>query len=729
MDGLLDGVRVLDLAVGGGRFASRLLAQLGADVARPDDAAPNAVLDAGKRSCPRADATGLLDLADIVVVGGTGGRSGTENDAFAPEALRANAAQAVVVAVSDFGRTGPYRQWRATNATIAALGGALSRNGPPGGAPVLPPSWLVPAAAGTQAAVAALAGLLRRDRTGEAALFDVSALDCVVELIDPPFGMGGTALQGASGTPDRGRPDAAHLYPVFATADGWVRICILSPAQWAALWRWLGSPAEFADPVYATIPGRFAARRHLYPLIAARCAEASTASLLATTERIGLPAAPVVADIAAVAHFRARQSFVHTADGRRTAANLFEVDGVRASVDPPRAMPVEALRSEWRLRDHDAAIAAHSAGGAGPLGGLLVLDLGVIIAGGELGRTLGDLGADVVKIESREHPDGMRQRFGDEHMTASFVRGNRGKRSLGIDLRNDRGRSLFLDLVRRADVLVANFKPGTLESLRLDDDVLRQANPRLVTVQSSAFGATGPWSRRLGYGPLVRAVAGVTAEWRWPRSSDDGACFGDGLTAYPDHLAARTAVLAVLGGLYRSCRRSVGASVHVAQAEIALAHRDLAEGASQRDVVLPCAGDDEWCVVDLAHRDALLSATGAATQDEFEAWVAARSPDDVAQVLQRAAIAAAPMRRNADLPGDPHLAARHRFTTVDQHGFGDPVTVNAGPLVSDAGTLGTRTTPAPRLGEHTVAVCQDLLNLDAGRVAELVADDILHVAQ
>ncbi len=148
-----------------------------------------------------------------------------------------------------------------------------------------------------------------------------------------------------------------------------------------------------------------------------------------------------------------------------------------------------------------------------PFDGLRILDLGVIVAGGELGRLFGDLGAEVIKIESATYPDGLRQTPPGQVMSRSWALTHRNEYALGLDLRSSQGADIFSRLVAGADAVFANFKPGTLASLGFPYAKLKQLNPRIVLAESSAFGATGPWSARMGYGPLVRATTGVTRLW------------------------------------------------------------------------------------------------------------------------------------------------------------------------------------------------------------------------
>ena len=149
-------------------------------------------------------------------------------------------------------------------------------------------------------------------------------------------------------------------------------------------------------------------------------------------------------------------------------------------------------------------------------------------------------------------------------MGYSFALGNRNKRSLGLNLRSDAGKKLFGRLVACSDVVLTNFKPGTLDSLGLGYDELKAINPRIIVVESSALGSTGSWSRRMGYGPLVRATVGLTTLWRHPDAPEG---FGDDQTVFPDHAAARVGAAGVVAALIERERTGVGRWIGVAQME------------------------------------------------------------------------------------------------------------------------------------------------------------------
>src|SRR6516165_2808851 len=147
---------------------------------------------------------------------------------------------------------------------------------------------------------------------------------------------------------------------------------------------------------------------------------------------------------------------------------------------------------------------------AGPLAGVLVIDLTRVLAGPFCTMLLAELGARVIKIEHPEGGDDSRQ-FAPLHegQSAYFQSLNRGKESIALDLKNDADRAVLLEMVRRGDVLVENFRPGTLERLGLGYAQLKKTNPRLIYAAISGFGHTGPWSHKPAYDMIVQAMGGL----------------------------------------------------------------------------------------------------------------------------------------------------------------------------------------------------------------------------
>ena len=713
----------------------------------------------------------LLDATDLLVEDTPPGTL----DVFglAPADLLLRHPQLVVVSVTDFGQTGPYRDWAGSEWTHLAMAAVLSRSGIPGEAPLLPPGSIATESTAIHAAFAGLVAYANRLETGVGDHVDVSVYEATGQVLDPGYGIGGTGAAGlrAPGA-NRGRPDARHLYPIFPCADGHVRICLLSARQWRGMRAWLGEPAALADPDLENLMTRFGAVDVIYPVIAAFFASRRRDDLVAAGQGFGVPIAALLspAEVLTSEHFEQRRAFTTFATPAGQSAmvpnGFVEVNGVRAGLHRPAPGPddhdaaVVASWSEAAAAHRPAAGPAPAASRRHPLAGMRVLDLGVIVVGAELGRMLADQGADVIKVENREFPDGSRQATGDV-MTGSFAAGHRNKRSLGLNLRHPDGVALFMDLVARSDAVLSNFKPGTMSSLGLGYGELAKVNPAIVVAESSALGADGPWSRRMGYGPLVRASTALTGLWAYPGVDES---FSDASTIYPDHAAARIGVVAVMAALLAARRSGQGAHIRVSQAETMIgqfadmlalesirpgsmvARGNVGPGDAPRGLY-QCAGDDEWCVVDIRgdadwgrlcrligrpdlaadprYRDAAARVEHRHEIDDLVGgWIAALPPREAMTTLQSAGVPAGMMQRVNDLPVDEHLVARQFFDTLPQPQLRRPLIVERAPAhfgrVADPPEH-----PAPVLGEHTRQVCRDVLDLSDLQIDDLLAAGVL----
>ncbi|KTE38083.1 MULTISPECIES: CaiB/BaiF CoA-transferase family protein [unclassified Sphingopyxis] len=734
----LSGIRIVESVQGPLAMIGRYLADLGAAVdcfATDADASAEAIVaNAGKRthtgdpSGPSAAAA--IESAHIVIADPASG--------IDLAALRRDRPALITMAVSDFGEDSPLAGWRATGPVLHALSAVLSRSGIRGREPLLPPGDLAYQCAAPQAVFALLGALYRVLGGGDGAHFDFAALDGAVQGLDPGFGINGSATMGKPvGLLLRDRPRAGFQYPIMRCADGYVRICLLARRQWRGMFQWMGEPEQFASPDFDRTSHRYASAE-LLPYIAGFFADRCRIDLEREGQQHGVPIASVLTlgEFLDSDHAAARDAVTTLDDGTRLPNGFLTIDGERMG---PLSAPGDA--------DFPATTNAPP---LAPFGDLKVLDLGVIVVGAEGARLLGDFGADVIKIESGAFPDGSRQSYLEHGMSVSFAAGHRNKRSLGIDLRSDEGRALFLDMVRQADVVCSNFKPGTMEKLGLAEAVLREANPRIVVSESSAFGDTGPWSGRMGYGPLVRASTGLTLAWRYP---EDPLSFSDSITVYPDHVAGRICAIGVAALLIRRLRTGLGGVAKVAQSEVMIGHfaadvvRGTPAGGAPIDWpwgVYRAAGDDEWCVITVegdADWAKLCRAIGydeglafdsaakrlaarAGIDAAIEAWTSGRSQHQAAAVLQAAGIAAAPMLRLAELPDFPYFRERG-FYRVEDHPWLQEDVVGDAYVVRTADLPAPPRRPAPLSGEQSAEVIADWLGIDAAGIERLNAGAVL----
>jgi crotonobetainyl-CoA:carnitine CoA-transferase CaiB-like acyl-CoA transferase len=785
-DAPLSGVQVLDLSSGPMTAVGHLLADLGAHVTRvvlrdvTGPAVKGPVVDgvpvgtamdrlgtdelavdpAGADG--RQQWAGLLADADILIE--TTRPGSAAEAALGTRAIREQHPTLVIVSISDFGRGNSHSHWQATTPVIHALTSELSRSGIPGRDPLIPPGDLPYHVAAAQAALMAVAVFLDRLRTGQGDLLDFSVLEGAMQALDPPFGMTGSAASGVplSAQP-RGRPEARHQYPIVGCKDGHTRICVLARRQWHGMFAWMGKPAEFADPKYDDLRERFNSPA-LLRAISAFFADKTRAELEIEGQEHGVPTAAVLTleEALATDQIKARGFLLDAelAPGlvAPVPAGVVEIDGHRASTllaptvsagPGPSARRAPSL--EWRERQREGR----------PLEGIRVLDFGVIVVGGDTGRLFGDLGADVIKIENSGFPDGARAAAAA--MLPGFAAGHRNKRSIGVHLRDPEGRELVRRLVAVSDIVLTNFKPGVIGSLGLDYQALRAVNPGIVVIDSSAFGPTGPWAERLGYGPLVRAAAGFTSQWVYP---GEPGTFSDAITVYPDHVCARIGALAALALLIRRQRTGLGGSASVAQSEVMLTHMApliaatelVHRGHAVADEsdhdwpwgLFPGAGDDEWIAVtvrddsdwaalcavigraDLHADPGLGTRSGrAAHRARIDAavrdWSAQHAPAEAMELLQAAGVPAAAMLRAIDLPEWGYHKERRAFRE-EMHPHATEPWVMENVQVHSDHIADPPLGQAPLLGEQTFQIAAELLELGTDEVRDLIARGVLETA-
>jgi len=788
-DDLLASLRVLDLCDGTGDAVTRLLADLGADVLKvePPGGSPArigrpslrgtsigfALHNANKRSAvldplDPGDRERLIELAgnaDIVVDSGMPGQAAAYGTSC--EELADRFPHLVTLSVTDFGRTGPLASWQATDPVLYALSGALARSGPTTGTPVSPPDGIASATAAVQAAWSVLVAYYNKLRSGTGDYIDFSRYEAVVMALDPAFGAHGQAAAGVR-HPDRwrGRPKNQDAYPIYACRDGSVRLCVMSARQWHGLRRWLGEPEEFQDPKFDIIAARFKAWPQIGALVQQLFADQTMKALVAEGQSHGVPISAVLdpAQILRSDHFAAVGAVVDAelvpGVRRIVPTGYYSVNGEHIGFREPAA-PTGADEARWLAEPVN--IAAPAKAGPRPFDGLRIIDLGVIVAGGELSRLFADMGAEVIKVESADYPDGLRQARVGDPMSESFAWTHRNNLAIGLDLRSDEGKRVFSRLVADADAVFANFKPGTLAALGFPHEILRMLNPRVVLAESSAFGDRGPWSNRLGYGPLVRATAGVSKLWTDPHpqadDSDSRHRFYDATTVFPDHVVGRITAVGALAALIHRDRTGSGARVHVSQAEAVVNQLDVryvTDAARAYDgddldddtgihEVFPCAGDDEWCVISFRTDDDWRSAaavfelpvgdTRFATEEArltrrgelvelVSAWTRERSPHQVATALQSANVPAAPMNRPPDILEDPQLRARTLYSDMHHRLFDHPLPAETGPAPFRHIPPAPQR-PAPLPGQDTREICLKVLGMSSEEIERLINDGVL----
>lgn len=376
---------------------------------------------------------------------------------------------------------------------------------------------------------------------------------------------------------------------------------------------------------------------------------------------------------------------------------------------------------------------------AGALQGIRVIELGQLIAGPFCGQLLGDMGADVIKVEPPGAGDPLREWGQGEHKVQWEVIA-RNKRSVSANLRDAAGQDMVRRLIAKADVLVENFKPGTLEKWGLGPDELRKTNPGLIVARMSGYGQDGPYSDRAGFGGIGEAMGG----WRYIVGEPDRPPSRMGISI-GDTLTATYGCMGVLAALHHRSRTGEGQVIDAALYESVLQVMEgLVPEYALNGVIRERSGsvlkgiapsnvyackDGEYMIgankdslwqrlavamgqPDLGHdpRFATHLARGQ-NQAEIDAliedWTRTLTVDEVDALMIAHAIPAGRVYRAPEMLADPHFAARGAIVEVETQRFGPLKMQGVFPRLS--ATPGTVRRPAPaQVGQHNAEVYGEL---------------------
>ena len=716
-----------------GRVAGALLGLLGADVHRittgtdeideyplvdPAGTASAIAFDHHKThhrltsDAGRAEVAALVEQADVLITSG----ENTRSEASAESRRLGFAFSGVQVDLTPFGNDGPYRAYRGAELNLAAYGGAAAYIGAAESEPIVPPFMMAAQQAGLLGAVGALAAVRTVTDSSSPLVIDLAEYEALATThIDGwyPLSFFSGPLPRRAG---RRRP-GPFLYTLLRCQDGEVCVGMNEDGQWQRFLAAMGTPEWTADE-------RFQDRRTISEhhaeewgaLVEEWLGKQTKEDIrrLAVDDQIPFGPVYTVPDLLASAQLAGRGFFreVDTSGQRIRLPGLpFQLPGGT----PPR----------------EGTPAAPGA----PLAGIRVLDLGWVIAGPMVGQSLADLGADVVKVESRSHMDGARRGIpliatdvsaGDAgalpNLMPYFNSANRGKRSVVLDLRSEGGRSVFERMLGSTDVLVENFGPGGLEKLLgCSVDHLLVLRPGLVIVRVSLYGQEGPDRSMIGYAPHTTAMGGLDAMCGYGPESITGMMGSN----FGDLNAAMYGALGALGALRRG-----GGVVDLSMVEANAAHLAPAMVEAQLTGVVHgpcgnrhrrlephgifrCAGDDAW--ISVACRDDeererlghLLGVDASAPMSTALAdWAAERTVEAAFAALQEAGVPAAPVLGVEDMFADPHTTARETVVNIEHHLLG--IVPLAGCAIRTAPPIMAPRGRAPDLGEHTFEVMHEL---------------------
>jgi crotonobetainyl-CoA:carnitine CoA-transferase CaiB-like acyl-CoA transferase len=719
---IYDDLRVLDRSSSlAGAYCAKLLADLGADVVRlePRDGDPQradgldgahwSYLRTSQRSITTADPR-WESGADIVV-----------------QDASLESAGLVTVAISPLGLDGPdshLNTMTLTEEVLQARSGALASHGHMTHPPLPIAGRIGEYVTGAMAALAALTVWPRAARRGVAETVDVSMLEAMqLTMLTMP-----TLFANFPG----GRKTAFRFVMIPGNEpcrDGnFVGITTNTLAQWKALLDAAGRRDLVDDTELHTMIGRFMRAADVHAALHAWTLAHTADEIEAACIEHRVPVAVVGNGklLLEFEHLAVREVFVEQpgADFVRPRAPI-RLHGVEARrLDPAPTIGAHDAAVPWTARTRSGSA---DVGGERPLAGVRVLDFTAFWAGPAATAWLAAMGADVIKIESVQRPDGMRMSGTTHHGHADALEcsplyhaSNLNKRGITLDLSRPAGVDIAKRLIATCDVVAENFTPRVMEEFGLDYDAVRAIRPDVVMLRLPAFGLTGPWRDRPGFAQTMEQLSGMA----WATGYEGGPPIIAG--GVVDPMVGAHASLAIVAALEHRRRTGEGQLVEVPMVEVAVAttadqvirYQLRGEIGDRHGTpgVYRCAGDDDWIAIDTA-----LDPISASDRAE---WCATRTNVDAARELLAAAVPAF-----AAIPGyaaldDPQLIARDYFEPV-AHPVAGEQQFPRWPMRLSGGPARFWTEPAPTLGQHNDDVLIGELGLSRDEVQQLRDDHII----
>ncbi len=665
-----------------------------------------------------------------------------------------------VISLTPFGLTGPRSGDSANDFLLQAMSGSLHNHGSWRREPLAVGGGLGEWIAGAYGAAGALAARARLDRTGDGELVDVSTLEALaVTLMCYPSVA--ASLPGGI----RRRATVEMVPGIEPCKDGFVGLTTLTAQQWHDFVAMIDRPDLIDDGRLDSPRSRIAREAELRPVIHGWTEQHQVGEIVERAALFRVPAAPVL-NGATLPRFEPlidrglftgnpRGGFSHPRPPFLSTATEPRPVAAAPKVGKHAATPFGSDRTVLQRR-------RSAEEGCLPLDGVRVLDVTAFWAGPCATQYLAAIGADVIKVESVQRPDSMRFNVGVSPKTEQwweqgylFLSANLNKRGITLNLGDERGRGLFLQLVARSDVVVENFTPRVMENFALTYDAIREVRPDVVMVSMPGWGLEGPWRDRPGFATTMEQASGMA----FVTGYQDGAPMAPGLC---DPLAGVHGAFAVLAALEERQRTGRGQHVEVPMIDLAVnvsaeqilefeAYGELMTRRGNRCVqavpqgVYACAGTDEWLALSVTTEEqwkALCEAIGfpawaadpklatvarrSAAHDRIDqaigGWCAVRALSAALDVLGEAV--AQPVVPAYAIDEDPQMQARDFWESVvhpvvGEHRYpGWPMRLSGSPA-------GWYRSPAPLLGQHNVEVLSGLLGLADDEIADLQASGVI----
>ena len=682
--------------------------------------------------------------------------------------------RAVITSIPAVESSSPFANLRLSELTLYAMSGLMSLVGGAGLPPIKAGGYQGSFMAGAHAAALTMFALYAARASGEGVAIEVPALSSCAKF----FAHMSDPDRSSGSTPNDVRRERQNA--IAPCSDGYVAVTIYY-YQLAQIAEMLQRPELIKDPRFTTVTAFRDHEIELRAEIEDWLADQTKEQIVRQAQDRRLLFTPVntVKDLLESEHLAHRGFLtkVELTEGKQvTMTGLpFQLSSVPTGTPRPAPALGEAnsrlIGLAARNVEHsDPPVGPRSSTGTAntedlPLAGLRVLDLTHRLAGPTLTMLLGDWGADVLKIEWWKRMDAWRGMISVDDDTAgnqsynklpSWMRLNRNKRSLTLNLKEQRGRQIFLDLAKQSDVVVDNFSAGVMDRLGLGYDRLKEVNPGIIRISMPGFGTSGPHSNYVSNGPTFEGYSGLASITGY-----NGGAPRNSVGIWPDVVAGVHGAAAVGMALLNRERTGLGTVIDLAQSEVLInmigdavlegsVNGVIREPTGNSDPVMAphsvyrCRGEDRWIAIAVETDDewaALCDVSGGtvrASDERFstaalrranavdldsviEQWTSSLDCWELALKLQDHGVDAAPVANHDDFrerAGMPAIDYQVPFEN-------EYLDTYPGPAARINGwTPAVRLGP-PKLGEHTSEILRELLGLEAGDVSELQAGDVV----
>lgn len=795
---LLDGYTALDLTDLKGQLCGRLLADLGMEVIKiePPEGDPvrtygmsraledgsslsltfahlnankkSVILDLNDQGC-RSEFLRLVEKTDVIL------------ESFSPrfldslglgyQTLAKVNPRLVMASITGFGQSGPRATLAYTDIVVYAMSGLQYIAGDASLPPCKPPETQAYYFGSLFAALGVVAGLYRRERTGRGDHVDISMQEALAtqESIVRMYGNDGEILR-------RDGSRHVHVAPaeIFPCKDGYIFLYV-SRRDWKDFLEvWTDHPAELDGHEWMDNGFRRAQAERFTDGVAEFTSRFKKDELTQFLQSRGINCLPVnrPREFIADEHIQSRGFFVQVDDPNRGTVNYlstpFIINGSRPEIRPAPSLGEHQEKQQVTgdlIRDaaKNPASPQDQSSSQLPLSGMRVLSFDHVLAGPYGMTLLAELGAEVIKVESRHGGLDPMRYFGltqDPNLSPRFLEFNRNKLSITVNLKHPDGPAIIRELARHCDAVMDNFSVRVMPSRGLGYDDLRQVKPDIIVLRMPGLGCTGSKSHYATVGTNITAFTGFTYLWNHPGQVDPPV---GSQCVYPDFVSGVLAAVLITSAVLNRERSGRGAHIDLSQAEATaymIGPSLMASIASEKEAeplgnsspaeapqgCYPCQGNDRWCVISVETeaqwralaqrlgrpdllRDPRLSSLASRRRyrEELDSviaqWTQDKDPYEIMDLLQRAGVPCGVAQTGKDLLADSHLKERGFLVEQDNPRLGH-VILPGFPLKFANHAL-KPDWKFPELGRDNAMVFGNLLGYSSERIAQLLRDRVL----